>query len=123
MNTEPQMNVSDMVIGSVTDSVATVKRLFGLTENTETLPFMKIVLAARSLNGDAHEQVVEPIVNGLLKEFDLDPANNEEDRVAAADYAELIAMSISDATQLIYQEMQRQMHARAQAAGQAPLGG
>jgi len=122
MNTQPQVSVSDMVLDSVSDSIATVKSMLGLKTTTEVLPFMKVVIACRSLNGDAHEQVVKPIVAGILEQVELNPVENAADREKAVEYAELIALSISDATQLIYQEMQRQVQERAQASGQIPLG-
>lgn len=123
---QPQVEVSDIVVGSITQATATTKKLFGLEKTQEILPFLKVVLAIRSLNGEAHAEVVEPIVNGILTDLGLDPANNAIDRVDAAEYAELIAMGIADATQMIYQQMQM-MHQQAQqqraaGAGQKLLG-
>ncbi len=116
---QPQQEVHDVVVASIAESIATVKTLFGLETSTQLIPFSKIVIACRSLGGGAHEEVVAPIVNGILEELKLNPIENEADLETAAEFAEVIAMAISDATQLIYQQMQM---AQAEAARRSAAG-
>lgn len=115
---EPQLEVSDLIVKSIAESIATVQALFGLEKPADTAPFTTVIAACSTLQGEAHDEVIKPIVVGILDELGLDPVENAEDRVTVEAFADLIAKSIADATQLIYQQMQMQAQRQAQIQAQ-----
>lgn len=110
----PEMNIQDVVRDSFATGMETVTECFGV-QKEDMKPFMSVVAATRGLQKPGHDELLIPLIKGLLEEFGLDPVNSEEDRKKAEDYAEVIALGVSDAVGMVMQNMQQQARQRAMA--------
>lgn len=97
------------------DAWQTTTEVFGTSTNEETLPFTKFAIACRSLTKPAHEELIKPLVNGILEDLGLNPVTSDEDRATCATMIDFFAMTVQDAASLVMQGMQREMQERARA--------
>lgn len=115
-----QVQISDLVVDGIQDSVEFLSRVFGgdITQGANTEAFNKIVAAVRLIPKEAHDDVAEPIIRGILKTYNIHGSN----RKRIGEIADIIALSLQDAMQFIGENMRRQQQAtHALRAGQGGL--
>ena len=118
-----QKQIHDLILENFHHSMTFLSEFFGLEKPNyaDLQPFSKILAALRALPREAMDEVIKPILTAQFKAFGLDPTN-ATDRKKAAELADLMALGIQDATNMIMQVMQQQQANAAKiASGQGHL--
>lgn len=118
-----QKQIHDLILENFHNSMSFLSEFFGIEKPTyaDMQPFTKVLAALRALPREAMDEVIKPILAAQFKAFGLDPTS-ATDRKKAAELADLIALSIQDATNMIMQVMQQQQANAAKiASGQGHL--
>ncbi len=118
-----QKQIHELILENFHNSMSFLSDFFGLEKPTyaDMQPFAKVLAALRALPREAMDEVIKPILTAQFKAFNLDPTNTT-DRKKAAELADIMALSIQDATNMIMQVMQQQQaNAAKLMAGQGNL--
>lgn len=107
---QPDLQITDIVVDSISTGLTTVKNFFGVGTIEEMQDYLPVVAATRSASKDAHEQFILPLLTQLFEEFGVDP----KDKEAVKPYLELTALAINDGLTILVQNMQRQMQMQQQ---------
>lgn len=118
-----QKQIHELILENFHHSMSFLSEFFDLEKPTyeDMQPFSKILAALRALPREAMDEVIQPILAAQFKAFGLDPTDFN-DRKKAAELADLMALGIQDATNMIMQVMQQQQaNAAKLMAGQGNL--
>lgn len=104
-----QSQIHELILTNFNNSLEFLCDFFDIetTDTADLIEFVKVLAALRGLPREAMDEVVLPILTAQFAAFGLDPTN-PDDRESAAEMADLMALSIQDATQMIMQIMQQQ---------------
>jgi len=109
MTTTPQ-RIDDIIAEGVTNSVTIICKAFGLQNSAQLSPFQKIMASMRGLPPQAQEEIVIPLIEKVCTALGLNP---KQDHAKVAEFSDIIALSIQDATGLIIENMEHQQKAAA----------
>ena len=99
--------IEDIISEGFVASRNTLLEVFELENALQLIPFQKIMAAMRGLPAEAQKDIVVPIIRKLSSELGVDPSTSRGQE-AVAEFVDIFALAIQDATQFIIQNMERQ---------------
>lgn len=103
--------IDDLVIEGFVRGRNMMKSILKTDKDEDLVPFVKVIAALRMLNDDMAAQIGRPVIVRMFTEIGADPTT-ETGRAKAAKFVDSIALAVTDAANILMQQVQNQMRAR-----------